>query len=125
MNVEQKGETPIYVLLFGVLAICVGLWLLGHRVIKTIGQDMSEIHPASGFSIEFGAAVTALCASKVGLPISTTHCLVGSVVAVGTVKSGEGIDWRLFRNVAISWVVTLPVSGIIAALFMLLLKLTI
>uniref|UniRef100_A0AC34FCS1 Phosphate transporter n=1 Tax=Panagrolaimus sp. ES5 TaxID=591445 RepID=A0AC34FCS1_9BILA len=124
MNVDQKGETPIYVLLFGVFAIIVGLWILGHRVIRTVGEDMSEIHPASGFCIEFGAAVTALGASKAGLPISTTHCLVGSVVSVGTVKSGQGIDWALFRNVALSWIVTLPVSGIISALIMLLLKLT-
>ena len=86
---------------------------------------MAHIHPASGFCIEFGAAVTALLASKVGLPISTTHCLVGSVVFVGTVKSGKGIDWKLFRNVALSWIVTLPVSGMIAALLMLLLKLTV
>uniref|UniRef100_A0A7E4V043 Phosphate transporter n=1 Tax=Panagrellus redivivus TaxID=6233 RepID=A0A7E4V043_PANRE len=122
-SVEQKGETPIYVLLYGVLAICIGLWILGHRVIRTVGQEMSEIHPASGFCIEFGAAVTALVASKVGLPISTTHCLIGSVVCVGTIKSGKGIDWKLFRNVALSWIVTLPVSGIIAALLMLLFKL--
>ena len=95
---------------------------MGHRVIRTIGQDMTEIHPASGFCIEFGAAVTALVASKAGLPISTTHCLVGSVVAVGLVKSGKRINWGLFRNVAISWVVTLPVSGVIAAFIMFLLK---
>uniref|UniRef100_A0A915C4X2 Phosphate transporter n=1 Tax=Parascaris univalens TaxID=6257 RepID=A0A915C4X2_PARUN len=76
MDVEQKGETPIYVLLFGVFAICVGLVCLGKKVIRTIGTNMSEINPASGFTIEFGAAVTALLASKVGLPISTTHSLV-------------------------------------------------
>ncbi|KAI6175476.1 Phosphate transporter [Aphelenchoides bicaudatus] len=118
----QKNATPIFILLYGVLATCVGLWILGHRVIKTVGQKMSEINPASGFTIEFGAAVTALLASKAGLPISTTHCLVGSVVAVGTVKSGEGVDWRIFRNIALSWVVTLPVSGGISALIMLFLK---
>lgn len=124
-DVYQKKETPIYVLLYGVLAICVGLWCLGHKVIRTVGTKMSEVNPASGFCIEFGAAVTALLASKLGLPISTTHCLVGTVVAVGTVKAGKSIDWSLFRNVALSWVVTLPVAGGFAALYMWLLHFTI
>lgn len=86
---------------------------------------MSEVNPASGFCIEFGAAVTALLASKMGLPISTTHCLVGAVVAVGSVKGGKETDWSLFRNVAFSWVVTLPVAGLFAALYMWLLHFTI
>ncbi|KAK0409974.1 hypothetical protein QR680_004873 [Steinernema hermaphroditum] len=124
MDVMQTAETPIYVLLYGVLAICVGLCVLGHRVIRTVGTEMSEINPASGFTIEFGAAVTALVASKLGIPISTTHCLVGSVVMVGTIKSGQGIDWRIFRNIALSWVVTLPVSGLISAAIMFGLKFT-
>lgn len=124
-DVYQKKETPLYVLLYGVLAICVGLWCLGHKVIRTVGSKMSEVNPASGFCIEFGAAVTALLASKLGLPISTTHCLVGAVVAVGSVKGGRAIDWGLFRNVAFSWVVTLPVAGGFAALYMWLLHFTI
>uniref|UniRef100_A0A915A0W7 Phosphate transporter n=1 Tax=Parascaris univalens TaxID=6257 RepID=A0A915A0W7_PARUN len=75
MDVEQKGETPIYVLLYGVFAICVGLIVLGKKVILTVGTKMSKINAASGFTIELGAAVTALLASKAGLPISTTHSL--------------------------------------------------
>lgn len=78
----------------------------------------------SGFCIEFGAAMTALLASKAGLPISTTHCLVGSVVFVGIVRSREGVDWRIFRNIALSWVITLPASAGISAVIMLLLKIT-
>eukprot|EP00080_Pristionchus_pacificus_P008538 PDM68558.1 pitr-3 [Pristionchus pacificus] len=121
---QQEGGTPIYVLLFGVFAICVGLWVLGHKVIKTVGTHMSAVTPASGFCIEFGAAMTGLIASKVGLPISTTHCLVGSVVAVGSIKSGvNGVKWSIFRNVALSWVVTLPGAGLISAGFMAILKL--
>ncbi|KAI6218516.1 Phosphate transporter [Aphelenchoides fujianensis] len=123
MSVTQDAPTPIWVLLYGVLAICVGLVTLGHKVIKTVGQKMSEVHPASGFCIEFGAAVTALLASKAGLPISTTHCLIGSVVCVGTLKSGAGIKWGIFRSIVLSWIVTLPVSGLIAAAITLLLKL--
>ncbi|KAH7691413.1 phosphate permease [Aphelenchoides avenae] len=124
-SVAQFEQTPIWVLLFGVAAICVGLWILGSRVIKTVGQKMSEINPASGFTIEFGAAVAALVASKIGLPISTTHCLVGSVVFVGTVKSGEGIDWKIFGNIALSWIVTLPISCAISAGIMAILKLVV
>uniref|UniRef100_A0A0N5ATB6 Phosphate transporter n=1 Tax=Syphacia muris TaxID=451379 RepID=A0A0N5ATB6_9BILA len=111
MDVKQSGATPIYVLLYGVVAICIGLCALGHRVIRTVGTNMSEINPASGFSIEFGAAVTALVASKAGLPISTTHSLVGSVVFVGTIRTRKGVDWKIFRNIVLSWLVTLPVSG--------------
>uniref|UniRef100_A0A915PSD6 Phosphate transporter n=1 Tax=Setaria digitata TaxID=48799 RepID=A0A915PSD6_9BILA len=123
MDVQQKAETPIYVLIYGVLAICVGLVVLGHKVIRTVGTEMSDINPASGFTIEFGAAVTALVASKIGLPISTTHCLVGSVVAVGVIKSRRaGVRWSIFRNIILSWVITLPASGIVAAGLMLLMK---
>lgn len=124
MDVQQEDETPIYVLFYGVLAICVGLVVLGHKVIRTVGTKMSAINPASGFTIEFGAALTALLASKAGLPISTTHSLIGSVVAVGVIKSrSSGVRWNIFRNIALSWVVTLPATGLATALLMLLLKL--
>uniref|UniRef100_A0A914HKF5 Phosphate transporter n=1 Tax=Globodera rostochiensis TaxID=31243 RepID=A0A914HKF5_GLORO len=106
---EDELRTPIWLLFFGVFAICMGLWLLGDR--------------GSGFTIEFGAAVTVLTASMLGLPISTTHCMVGSVVAVGTIKSGEGIDWHIFGSIAISWLVTLPVSAAVSAVLMYIMKL--
>ena len=121
MDVQQKGVTPIYILFFGTFSVCIGLWLLGHRVIKTIGDDVTEVNPANGFIIEFGAAVTAMIASKLGLPISTTHALVGAVVGVGMVKSGGGVDWKVFRNIASSWIITLPASAMISAGIMFLL----
>ncbi|KAI6202616.1 Phosphate transporter [Aphelenchoides fujianensis] len=121
-SVEQKGQTPLLLLLYGVLATLCGLWLLGHRVIRTVGSRMSTINPATGFIIEFGAAVTTLFASKIGIPISTTHCLIGAVVMVGCVSSRKGIDWSIFRQIALSWVITLPVSAAISAAIMLLLK---
>nr|XP_018900508.1 PREDICTED: sodium-dependent phosphate transporter 1-B [Bemisia tabaci] len=123
-SVEQKAETPIYILLYGGIGISCGLWIWGRRVIKTIGEDLTKITPSTGFTIEIGAAFTVLLASKVGLPISTTHCKVGSVVFVGWVSSSkaEGVDWKLFRNIIYAWVVTIPVAGGLSAAIMFILK---
>uniref|UniRef100_A0A0K0DDL9 Phosphate transporter family protein n=1 Tax=Angiostrongylus cantonensis TaxID=6313 RepID=A0A0K0DDL9_ANGCA len=110
-SAKQEAEVAIYVLLYGVVAICFGLWTLGYRIISTVGSRVSHINPASGFTIEFGAAMTTLIASKFGLLISTTQCLVGSVVFVGSVRSGEGVNWTVFRNIVITWISTLPASS--------------
>ncbi|XP_018020098.1 sodium-dependent phosphate transporter 1-B isoform X2 [Hyalella azteca] len=122
-SVAQKSEPPIYILLYGGLGISVGLWVWGRRVIKTIGEDLTKVTPSSGFSIEVGSAFTVLLASKIGLPISTTHCKVGSVVFVGWTKSTKrGVDWGLFRNIVIAWIVTVPLTAAISALLMLMLQ---
>ncbi|XP_055856807.1 sodium-dependent phosphate transporter 1 [Episyrphus balteatus] len=86
-SVMQKAESPIYILIYGGIGISIGLWLWGRRVIETIGNDLTKITSSTGFTIEIGAAITVLLASKIGLPISTTHCKVGSVVFVGYVSS--------------------------------------
>ncbi|XP_071524750.1 sodium-dependent phosphate transporter 1-B isoform X4 [Panulirus ornatus] len=122
-SVAQRSPTPIYILLYGGLGISVGLWVWGRRVIKTIGEDLTKVTASSGFTIEIGSAFTVLFASKIGLPISTTHCKVGSVVFVGWAKSSrQGVDWRLFRNIVIAWVVTVPLTAGISALLMLIFK---
>lgn len=94
---QQKAATPIFLLIYGGVGISLGLWIWGRRVIKTMGEDLTKITPSSGFTIEIGAAMTVLIASKIGLPISTTHCKVGSVVSVGHIRSKGGVDWKLFR----------------------------
>ncbi|XP_023303176.2 sodium-dependent phosphate transporter 2 [Lucilia cuprina] len=86
-SVMQKAESPIYILIYGGIGISIGLWLWGRRVIETIGNDLTKITSSTGFTIEIGAAITVLLASKIGLPISTTHCKVGSVVFVGHIAS--------------------------------------
>ncbi|XP_017090167.2 sodium-dependent phosphate transporter 2 [Drosophila bipectinata] len=142
-SVMQQAESPIYILIYGGIGISVGLWLWGRRVIETIGNDLTKITSSTGFTIEIGAAITVLLASKIGLPISTTHCKVGSVVFVGHVsaagrkknqpKGQEGsevekvaqpnetpladgsVDWHLFRNIAYAWIVTVPVTALLSA----------
>ncbi|XP_037075175.1 sodium-dependent phosphate transporter 1-B-like [Pollicipes pollicipes] len=122
-SAAQTSETPVYVLLYGGLGIVVGLWVWGRRVMRTIGEDLTRLTPASGFAIELGAATTVLLASKVGLPISTTHCKVGSVVLVGWAGAGAGgVSWRLFGGIAAAWLVTVPFSAAASAGIMALLR---
>ncbi|XP_076126140.1 sodium-dependent phosphate transporter 1-A [Alosa pseudoharengus] len=119
-SVVSKAPTPIWLLLYGGVGICVGLWVWGRRVIQTMGKDLTPITPSSGFSIELSSAMTVVVASNIGLPVSTTHCKVGSVVAVGWLRSRKAVDWRLFRNIFIAWFVTVPISGLISAAIMAL-----
>ncbi|XP_055367688.1 sodium-dependent phosphate transporter 1-A isoform X2 [Betta splendens] len=119
-SVVSSAPTPIWLLLFGGVGICTGLWVWGRRVIQTMGKDLTPITPSSGFSIELASAVTVVVASNIGLPVSTTHCKVGSVVAVGWLRSRKSVDWHLFRNIFIAWFVTVPISGLISAAIMAL-----
>lgn len=120
-SAAQKTQTPIWILLYGGAGIIIGLWVWGRRVIKTLGEDLAKTTPSSGFCIEVGSALTVLLASNVGIPISTTHCKVGSVVSVGRVRSKQNVDWKLFRNIILAWVGTVPIAGAISALAMYLL----
>ncbi|TKS79058.1 Sodium-dependent phosphate transporter 1-A [Collichthys lucidus] len=119
-SVVSNSPTPIWLLLYGGVGICAGLWVWGRRVMQTMGKDLTPITPSSGFSIELASAVTVVVASNIGLPVSTTHCKVGSVVAVGWLRSRKSVDWRLFRNIFIAWFVTVPISGLISAAIMAL-----
>uniref|UniRef100_A0A7N6C038 Phosphate transporter n=1 Tax=Anabas testudineus TaxID=64144 RepID=A0A7N6C038_ANATE len=117
-SVISNAHTPTWILLYGGVGICAGLWVWGRRVIQTMGRDLTPITPSSGFSIELASALTVVVASNIGLPVSTTHCKVGSVVAVGWLRSRKAVDWRLFRNIFMAWFVTVPISGLISAAIM-------
>ncbi|CAG2166603.1 unnamed protein product [Oppiella nova] len=88
-----------------------------------MGNDLTKITPSSGFTIEIGAASTVLVASKIGLPISTTHCKVGSVIMVGRIRNKQGVNWKLFRNIAAAWILTVPLTALCSAAAMALLQL--
>jgi phosphate/sulfate permease len=110
--VSLKAPVPPWTLMLGGIGIVIGLATWGWRVMLTIGKKITELTPSRGFSAEFSAAITILLASKLGLPISTTHTLVGAVLGVGMARGFTTLDMRVIRNIAISWIITIPVGAV-------------
>jgi PiT family inorganic phosphate transporter len=104
---------PSWVMLTGAVGIVIGLAALGHKVIATVGSKITEMTPSRGFAAQFGAATTVLIASKLGLPISTTHTLVGAVIGVGLARGLAHLDFRVLRDIMASWFITLPFTGVL------------
>lgn len=102
--------------------IALGLATYGYRVIATVGRDITEMTPTRGFSAEFGAATTVLIASRMGLPVSTTHTLVGSVIGVGFAQGIGALNMRVIRNIIGSWLATVPAAAIVGAAIFLALR---
>jgi PiT family inorganic phosphate transporter len=121
-SVAQKSATPIWILLIGAAGIVAGLSMYGHKVMATIGTKITLLTPSHGFAATLAAAGTVVVASGTGLPISTTHTLVGAVLGVGMARGIGAIDLRVVRTIFISWVVTLPAGAILAVVFFYLLK---
>ena len=121
-EVLQKAPLPIWVLLIGGAGIVLGLITLGYRVMLTVGKKITELTPSRGFCAELAAASTVVIASRTGLPVSTTHILVGAVLGVGLARGLGALDLRVVLNIIISWVVTLPAGGIMAMFFYFTLK---
>lgn len=121
-KLSPDAEIPKWILILGGAGIILGLATWGWRVIETVGKKITELTPTRGFSAEFGAAITIIVASKAGLPISTTHCIVGAVLGVGFAKGISGINLRVLRDIALSWVVTIPASAILCVILFYLLQ---
>jgi phosphate/sulfate permease len=116
-TVAMKSAVPAWVLGLGGVGIIVGLATWGWRVIETVGKRITDLTPSRGFAAEFSAAVTIVLASKLGIPISTTHTLVGAVLGVGLARGLEALDLRTVRDIVISWVVTIPVGAGLTIVF--------
>lgn len=115
--VAAKAATPIWVLLLGGVGIVVGLATFGVRVIATVGQKITHLTPSRGFAAELAAATTIVIASGTGMPVSTTHTLVGAVLGVGLARGVEAIDLGIVARIFVSWVVTIPAGAILAIVF--------
>jgi PiT family inorganic phosphate transporter len=121
-EVLQKSELPLWVLLLGGCGIILGLITLGYRVMLTVGKKITELTPSRGFCAQLAAASTVVIASRTGMPVSTTHILVGAVLGVGLARGLGALDLRVVLNIVISWVVTLPAGAILAMFFYFTLK---
>jgi len=113
-SVAMQVEVSIWMLAIGGIAVGGGLLAFGGKVMETVGGKITELTPVRGFCAQFGAATTILVCSRLGLPVSTTHVLVGSVVGVGFMRGMGFLDMRLLRNIGSSWVITLPFTAVLA-----------
>ncbi|MGB0466469.1 MAG: inorganic phosphate transporter [Pontibacterium sp.] len=121
-EVLQKTAMPAWILLLGGAGIVAGLVTYGHKVIATVGNNITELTPSRGFAATLAAAGTVVVASGTGLPISTTHTLVGAVLGVGLARGMAALNLRVVGTIFVSWVVTLPAGAGLAIMFFFMFK---
>lgn len=120
--VGAKAALPSWVLLLGAVGIVIGLATYGYKVIATIGKEITELTPSRGFAAELATATTVVGASAIGLPVSTTHTLVGAVLGVGIARGIGALNLGVIGSIFMSWIITLPVGAALSILFFLILK---
>ncbi|WP_416308090.1 inorganic phosphate transporter [Neptunicella sp. SCSIO 80796] len=126
LDVLRHGEIgataavpTIAMVTFGV-ALIVGLWFIGKEVIQTVGHNLTKMHPSSGFSAELAAAAVVMLATLLGLPVSSTHILIGAVLGVGLVN--RNTNWGLMKPIGMAWIITLPAAGLLSAITFFVLR---
>ena len=121
-DIAATSDVPFWILLIGASGIVIGLAMLGFRVMMTVGRAITELTPSRGFAAQLAAAGTVVIASGTGLPISTTHTLVGAVLGVGLARGIGAINLSVVGKIILSWIVTLPVGAGLSILFFFALK---
>lgn len=121
-DLAQQAPVPAWVLFVGAVGIVAGLMMYGYKVITTVGNGITDLTPSRGFAAELATAGTVVLASGTGLPVSTTHTLVGAILGVGLARGIAALNLRVVRNIFMSWIVTLPAGAILAIIFFYILK---
>jgi PiT family inorganic phosphate transporter len=122
VDYSQKAAVEPWMLLVGGGGIVLGLATWGYRVMETVGRKITELTPSRGFAAELAAALTIVLASRLGIPVSTTHILVGSVLGVGLARGIGALDLRVVGTILVSWVATLPIAAGLSILFFYLFR---
>jgi len=121
-EIHQKSVLPVWILILGGAGIVAGLLMYGRRVMATIGKNITELTPSRGFAATLAAATTVVVASGTGLPISTTHTLVGAVLGVGMARGIGALNLNVVRTIFMSWIITLPAGALMSIFFFYILK---
>jgi len=121
-TLAAKTAVPGWVLLLGAIGIVVGLATYGYKVIATIGKEITELTPSRGFAAELATATTVVGASAMGLPVSTTHTLVGAVLGIGLARGIGALNLGVVGSIFMSWLITLPVGAVLSIIFFTILR---
>ena len=120
LDVLSTGEINAKAAVPGELMLAAGLWFIGRKVIMTVGSGLMKMHPASGFAAELSAAGVVMIASLLGLPVSSTHILIGAILGVGIVN--KAANWSLMKPIALAWVITVPAAALVGSVGVLALQ---
>ena len=121
-DVTAHGPIPPWVMLLGATGIVAGLTMWGYRVIATIGSNITQLTPSRGFVAQLATSASVLLATLFGMPVSTTHTMVGAVLGVGVARGIGALNLRVVRHIFMSWAVTLPAGALLALAYYYLLR---
>jgi len=119
--VTKEADTPIWILVVAGLLLGLGFWFYGYHIVRALGNKITQVSPTRGFSMELGAAITVLLASRLALPVSTTQCLTGATIGVALCNFDlKAVNWKQVGFIFSGWIITLPGAGLISGLLMVM-----